>query len=150
MFLCQSLGDSFSPFNNPSLTGTRGIFSGSIVSWIVSMPRRLPFIPQDKLLIGIMFFTGLNQEHLGKLGKRHRRLTRFPLHIKTMCRLTVFPTPRFSVPLLCASRDTTILGIIGTRTNSVNDMFRIFPAASCRGGSLCISLYRFVSLGVSL
>jgi hypothetical protein len=101
MFLCQSIRDLVSSLDDPRFPGTRGIFCGCSVSRIVSMTRRLPFVSQDKLVLGIMFLTGLNQEHFGKLGKRHRWLTAFPLCISTTCRPTCSSQTHYSLCLDC-------------------------------------------------
>lgn len=71
VFLCESIGDLFRSFDDPGLSDAYRILCGRLVSSIASMTGRLPFVPQDKLVVGILFFTSLNQEHLGELGKRH-------------------------------------------------------------------------------
>lgn len=88
IFLCQSTGDLFSSFDDPGFPGVHWIFCCWSVAWIASMTGHFPFVPQDKLVVGIMFFTGLNQEHLGELGKRHGWLTAFPVGISAGYRLT--------------------------------------------------------------
>ncbi len=101
MLLRQSIDNVLGPFNNPSFTSPHWIFCGRAVSRIVSMARQFPFVPQDKLVVRVMFFAGLNQEHLGKLGKRHRWLATWSPLILVVCGITCsIPTPLPSASVL--------------------------------------------------